>query len=43
MLKTDANIEALKQRLGATFQLTVDDYGRYINAAQKKFEEKNHA
>lgn|GEM_PF-2897079 len=41
MLKTDANIDALKKQTNAFVQLTVADCNRFMEAGLKAIEEKN--
>lgn len=40
MLKTDTNINALKQTLNASVRFSVDDFNRYLNAGLKIIEER---
>jgi hypothetical protein len=41
LLKTDANLAALKETFNASVQFTAEDFNRYLQAGLKVIEEKN--
>lgn len=41
LIKTDANLAALKQTFNASIQFSVEDFNRYLQAGLKVFEEKD--